>query len=127
MAGRERRATPVRAQFLFFPHPCCLSVQAHGMCLWLYIIRESSIQYEMSVQLKLLKCSLQGKVSVMKPHATTEAPAMMKETPSSASVPLGGRARHVTSVSQSQRFGLMLHIYTHRRLRCGRAPSDLRR
>lgn len=44
MAGRERRATPVRALFFLFPHPCSLSVQAHGMCLWLYIITQCSTQ-----------------------------------------------------------------------------------
>lgn len=47
MAGRERRATPVRVLFFvcFFHTPCSLSVQAHGMCLWLYIITQSAIEY----------------------------------------------------------------------------------
>ena len=44
MAGRERRATPVRALFLLFPHPCCLPVQVHGMCLWQYVITQCSKQ-----------------------------------------------------------------------------------
>lgn len=54
------------------------------------------IQTHVSTQLKVFKCSLQAKVSATKPHATMVAPAMMRSTRSSASVPQGGKVQRVT-------------------------------
>lgn len=90
--------------FFFLKHLCCLPVHAYGMCLWLFpvlvcVCLLSIMLLNSLSNPKFVMAPPQAKVSVMKPHATMEAPATMKAIRFSARVLQVGRERPVTLVS----------------------------